>query len=164
MNTFFSQVSLFGQTELWFSAFGWLFDDGCFSKLQGWDRRAKNQLSRRLRRVPGLPRGCWETVKAGSGALTADAFLQDGCRPAVRLASPACLCEDLFRHIRRAVIHGRAQCLYVRGELYYCFQDVQPHTSVLTAYILVDAPTLAAWFRLCRETADALAPAAGKTR
>lgn len=103
MAKFFNQLQTYSLVTEWIDLLDWLLDDGRFSNNKIWDKSTKGQFTRSIKKLPNIS-------DKRNFIVEANKDLQWNKRPSklfIQFQDGGSIGEDLIRHIRNGIAHGR---------------------------------------------------------
>lgn len=133
MPGFFNSLVENSMIERWSDILDWIFDDEKFSDSKGWTKTKKARFAKRTNKLEKLKKENYIHSSAKKLVLP-ESYYDKTKEDIIIIISGSRKSEDLVRHIRNGIAHGRTRCKRVNGEPYIEIYDYNAGNKP-TAYI-----------------------------
>ncbi len=123
-----------------------LADENRFSQFERFD---KAKFSKKLKRLENLNSDDINYMKSKELA----SFNPSGCKNIIKMTKSSSWCEDLLRHIRNSIFHGRTKVKNTKGNVYFVFKDFNKNGNQ-SSYICLDENNFKSIFKYYQEAVN----------
>ena len=153
MAKFFNQLQEHELVTEWVDLLDWLLDDRRFDKNDGWESDIKKRFTRRIKKQPNVSDGKNFIVKANKD-------LTWNKRPSnlfIQFQSGGSIGEDLIKHIRNGIAHGRTNIKPKDGSPWIEIKDYNSQKQQ-TAYLFIPINFIKELYKVYKEIENSVNP------